>query len=198
MGFLARSSETLASEFSTATQEEIRDFLVYAGQAYEHHSNLVKSYVRSSPEVRAEVQGLADLAEELRKSIVRLSPGAMGMLSLSSITAVEMTGLLQDIAIDEPVSNLMAHLFRLEKLANEATQAHKDLVSSRGKITLGERLHGKSKDILADDCSVFVREHGGSGQAVVLRMVQAVMWSVDGKGVEFKGRKSVRRVAQNS
>ena len=99
-------------------------------------------------------------------------------------------------------------IVRLRALAElAATNAkHLEQVTGKGgRKSLGSRLDGSPEDWLAQACKEFAGAHGCKSQAVVLKMVQAVMEAergkeamkkMNGRRSKDKGRKAVRKLAQ--
>lgn len=93
----------------------------------------------------------------------------------------------------------------LSELAITNAEQLSQITSKGGRKSLGSRIHGSPEDWLAKSCKIFAEANGCKSQAVVLKMVQAVMEAehgketmkkMDGKPSRHKGRKAVRKVAQ--
>jgi hypothetical protein len=92
----------------------------------------------------------------------------------------------------------VTRLHALAELARAKADRIEEQAGRGGRTSFGARLHGSPGEWLARACKEFAEAHGCESQAVVLKMVRAILEAENGKGAmtRHKGRRAVRKVAQ--
>lgn len=200
-------AKELQSSFVGAEAQTIAEALEEILSKYGYKALLARSLGTASYS-RKELLNLADKADALLDAAESLTEGTVEILSRDEVWKIGEPGEQEkeEFEPDDPLGpQWLVGLEKLVKIAREKVRILEEKTLRGGRKSLWTRLHGSPDDYLAFACRELAQSHGCKSQAVVIKMVQAVMEAeygkaamkkMDGKPSKDIGRKAVRKLVQ--
>jgi hypothetical protein len=178
--------------------------------------------IENATKAKGDLRKLAKMAEELAAALRELGQGALEVMNRRTVrqdlipdaepfnlpdgdphepgTLMGASEEVNDAYQQEATrgGRWVIRLHALAELARVKAERIGKETHKAGRISFGVRLRGESpEDRLTLACMEFAKAHGCEGQAVVLKLVRAVLEAEHGRGsmTANKGRASVRKLA---